>query len=235
MTDIERDLKELGRLVWPDPEQVRRPAVSAQAGRHMGGWLRFGSPLGVLLGTAIALALIGGVSAAGIVALEHHPAASSAETGSGGGTSRLVPPATAGSPQAPGRTVSPSSPNPSARIVPSPQVSSSPFPSPNPPPAGGTLTITQNSRGTYEVRIGTTINVDLNGGALVAPWSMPSSNPAQIVRFERGSRSAEGDVSATFIAAASGQASIQASRSPQCPPVCGLLSYFWHIEIIVIA
>ncbi|HVC40942.1 MAG TPA: hypothetical protein VND54_03080 [Candidatus Saccharimonadales bacterium] len=235
MSDIERDLEELGRHVWPSPEQVRGRVRSGERRRGRGRWHRFGGSLGALLGAAAAIVVIGGVSAAGILALQQHRAGASLGADKNGASGTVVPAANTGGHSGLGGIAAGSGPSESARLSPAPQLSSSPSPSLNPPPVGGTLVVTANSRGTYEVKIGTTISVDLTGGTFSAPWGMPSSTPAQIVRFKRGSRSDGGGVSATFVAVGPGDATIQAAQSPHCPPLCGPPSYLWGIKIIVVA
>jgi len=235
MSDIERDLEEVGRLVWPSPEQVLRRVRSAERHRGPRRRHRFGGPLGTLLGTAAAIVVIGGVSTAGIVALQQHLAGVSSATDTNGASGSVVPAANTGGHSGLGWTSAGSVPSVSARLSPAPQLSSSPSPIVNPQPVGGTLVVTANSRGTYEVKLGTTISVDLTGGTSNLPWGMPSSTPTQIVRFERGSRSDGGGVSATFVAAGPGYATIQAAQSSHCPPLCGPPSFLWRIEIIVVA
>ena len=231
MSDIERDLEELGRQVWPYPERELRRVRSHGRERGRSRALRFGRPLGALLGTALAIVVIGGVSAAGIMALQHH--LSSTSTGSGGTApaADVTPAAHRGQTGARRTSVSTGAAR-SAGIAPGQQLTTTPQPSPQ-PPSGGALTVTANSHGTFEVKVGTTINVDL-AGTSGSNWSMPTSAPIQIVRFERGSRSEGAGVSAAFVAAAVGQATIQASESPHCPPVCGPPSYVWQIHIIVV-
>jgi len=79
-----------------------------------------------------------------------------------------------------------------------------------------------------------TITVDLTGGSAGYTWSVPSSAPNQIVHFSSGSRPGTGDVVATFVAAASGQATIRAALSPNCSPTCGLPAYLWQVQITVV-
>jgi hypothetical protein len=235
MSDIERDLEELGRRVWPDPEPVRRCVVFDNTAHRRGRGPRFSRPLGAFLGIATAIVLIGGASAAGVVALQHHAADARRPGGIGRNDASAGVASGANGAQS-GRTGTStgSRPTASAGVSAAPQLSSSPRPIVQ-SPAGGALTITASSRGTYEVELGTTITVDLTGGPLNSPWSMPSSTPAQIVRLERGLRSAAGGVIATFVAAGIGEASIHAARSPRCPPLCGPPSYLWQVEIVVVA
>ncbi|MHB8489297.1 MAG: hypothetical protein ACYDCS_14975 [Candidatus Dormibacteria bacterium] len=233
MSDIERDLEDLGRRVWPTPEHVRRRVMSGDGARPPVSWRRVGRPLGALLGTGAAIVLIGGASAAGIVALQQHLSVKAPGTGHNGAAAG-VPSGSSGSNSGQGNAAAGSIPAPSDRVSPAPQLALSPTPSPHITPAAGPLTITGVSRGTFEVIVGTTIEVDLPGSTLDA-WGVPSSTSAQIVRFERGSRVSGGGFSATFVAAASGEATIQAVQSPHCPPLCGPPSFFWHVEVIVVA
>lgn len=233
MSDIERDLEELGRHVWPSTEQVLRRVRSGDRHRGPRRRHRFGGPLAALLATAAAIVVIGGVSAAGIVALQQHLAGVSSGADKHDALGSVVPAANAGGHSGLGGISAGSVPSASARLSQAPELSASPNPSLNPQPVGGTLVVTANSRGTYEVKLGTTISVDLAGGTSNSPWGMPSSTPTQIVRFERGSRADDGVVSATFVAAGPGDATIQAAQSSRCPPLCGPPSYLWRIEIIV--
>ena len=79
-----------------------------------------------------------------------------------------------------------------------------------------------------------TITVDLGGVGAGSRWSMPSSAPNQIVRFSSGSHLGSGEVTATFVADAPGQATIQAALSPICSPTCGLPAYLWQVHIVVV-
>jgi hypothetical protein len=233
MSDIERDLEELGRRVWPNPEPVRRRVVSGNAGHRRGRGPRLGRPLGAFLGTAIAVLLIGGGSAAGVVALQHHLAGAPSGTDRNHGSTGVATGATSGQSGRKGTSTG-SQPTASPWVSPAPAPSSSPTPIVQ-PPAGGTLTLTASSRGTYQVEVGTTINVDLSSGSLNSQWSMPSSTPSQIVRLQTSSRAAAGGVTATFVAAGMGNASIHAARSAHCPPLCGPPSFLWQVEIVVVA
>ncbi len=232
MSDLERDLEDLGRRIWPDPERVRSRAMPKDAGPRHGGRRRFHGTLRTLLGTGVAMALIGSVSAAAILQIQHHL------TASPGATRPAAGPATGGA----GRTSGGgepvvasglTSPVATGRLSPSP-VMPSPSPTGQPPPAGGTLTLTQSSGGTFVVRPGMTITVDLGEGSAGSTWSMPSSAPNQIVHFSRGSRLGSGEVTATFVAAAPGQATIQAALSPICSPRCGIPAYLWQVHIAVV-
>jgi hypothetical protein len=234
MSDIERDLDELGRQVWPYPERVLRRLRSGDGQHRQGRGRRFGRPFAALLGTVGAIVVIGGVSAGGIVALEHH-VGGTGSTADNNGTSASVAPAVTGGHSTPVATAAALHPSASARISPGARISASPSLSVTPPPTGSTLVVTAGSRGTYEVKLGTTIVVDLTGGTSNSRWSMPSSTPAQVVRFERGTQAAAGGISATFVAVGTGRATIEAAESPHCPPVCGPPSYLWRIEIIVVA
>jgi hypothetical protein len=235
MSDIERDLEELGRHVWPSPAQVLGRVRSGDRHRLQRRWRRVGRPIGAVLAAAASIVVIGGVSAAGIVALQEHLAGASSGVNKDGASGGVLPAANTGGHSRLGGSSAGSVPSASARLSPAPQPSSSPSPSLNPQPVGGTLVVTANSRGTYEVKLGTTISVDLTGGTANSPWGMPSSTPTQIVRFERGARADDGGVSATFVAAGPGDATIQAAQSSHCPPLCGPPSYLWRIEIIVVA
>lgn len=234
MSDIERDLEELGRDIWPSPEQALRRVDSGDRHARQGRRNRFGRSLVALLATAAAIAVIGGVSAAGIEALQHHLSGASSGVAKHDASGSVLPAANTGSHSGLGGTSAGSVPTASARLSPAPQPSSSPSPNVNRQPIGGTLVVTANSRGTYEVKLGTTISVDLTGGTSNSPWGMPSSTPTQIVRFERGARADDGGISATFVAAGPGDATIQAAESSHCPPLCGPPSYLWRIEIIVV-
>jgi hypothetical protein len=230
MTDLKRDLEEVGKTVWPDPEQVRR-RVPDSSGR------RWRSPrtVGAILATAAVAALIGVVSAPAIIAVEQHLTASTTSTKGapvvGAGTHSSNGGATGKQ-----RLSGPSSPAASDHNAPPPAVSFSPTPVVHSPSSGGSLTLTQQSRGTYVVTLGSTITVTLTGGTPSDPWIMPTSRPDQIVHFARGDRSSAGDVIATFVATAFGQATIQASLSRQCPPLCGgAPTYIWHVQVTVVA
>jgi hypothetical protein len=225
LSDIERDLEDLGQRVWPNPEEIRRRALSGnQRARR-----RFRGAAGIV-GTVAAMGLIGGVSAVGILQLQHHLAASPTSTSP-------TPRAVTGGPGVGAVHVgiigssAQASPAATGHLWPPP--SSSPSPGVHPPPAGGTLTITQNSQGTFVVTRGMTIRVDLAGGTAGYTWSIPSSTPNQIVHFASGSHTS-GGVVATFVAAASGQATIQAALSPDCSRTCGRPAYLWQIHITVV-
>lgn len=235
MSDIERDLDELGRQVWPYPERVLRRLRSDDGQHRRSKGRRFGRPLGALLGTAAAIVVIGGVSAGGIVVLQHHLGGTGSTAANHSASASVAPTVTSGGQSEPGATAAALHPSASARSSPAARLSASPSLSVTPPPTGNTLVVTASSRGTYEVKLGATIVVDLTGGTSNSPWSMPSSTPARVVRFERGTQTTAGGISATFLAAGTGEATIQAVQSPHCPPVCGPPSYLWRIEIIVVA
>ena len=233
MSDIERDLEDLGQRIWSDPEQVRRRAVPDGDVSRPRMRRRLLGPLGTFLGTGVAMALIGSVSVAAILQLQHHLIASPAATNPTPGPATVGAGGNAGPVGAIGSSAQ-ASPAATGRLLPSPLISSPPSPSVHAPPPGGTLTITQSSRGTFVVRRGVTITVDLTGGSAGYTWSMPSSAPNQIVHFSSGSRPGTGEVAATFVAAASGQATIRAALSPNCSPTCGLPAYLWRVSITVV-
>ena len=233
MSDIERDLKDLGQRIWPDPEQVRRHAVPDGDVSRTRRRRRLLGPLGTFLGTGVAMGLIVGVSAVAILQVQHHLTASPVATGPSPGPATVGAGGNAGPVGAIG-SAGQASPTATGRLLPSPLISSPPSPSVHTPPPGGTLTITQSSRGTFVVRRGMTITVDLTGGSAGYTWSMPSSPPNQIVHFSSGSRSGTSEVAATFVAAASGQATIRAALSPNCSPTCGLPAYLWQVQITVV-
>ncbi len=231
MTDLKRDLEEVGRAVWPAPEQVRRRMIDRGSRR----W-RSRRTFGAILATAAIAAVIGAVSAPAIIAVEHdltslstsaHPAPSvgSAAQGSSG---RFTGRQGATGPSTPTASAGHNAPPPAVTVSPSPTVHS--------PSSGVSLVLTQQSRGTYFVTLGSTITVTLTGGTRSDPWMMPTSRPDQIVHFSRGDRSSGGDATATFVATAFGQATIQASLSRECPPLCGGgPTYIWHVQVSVVA
>ena len=146
MSDLERDLEDLGRRIWPDPERVRSRACPRTPDRVTAGGAASTGLCGSLLGTGVAMALIGSVSAVAILQVQHHLAASP------GATRPAAGPATVGA----GRTsgggepvvgVGADEPGATGRLSPSPVSLPSPSPTAQPPPAGGTLTLTQSSRG----------------------------------------------------------------------------------------
>lgn len=63
MTELKRDLEEVGKTIWPDAEQVRRRVFGSVRGK------RWPSPrtLVAILATAAIAALIGAVSAPAII------------------------------------------------------------------------------------------------------------------------------------------------------------------------
>ncbi len=233
MSDLERDLDDLGRRIWPDPERVRNGAMSKDAGPRHRWRRRFPGALRRLLGTGVAMALVGSISAVAILQLQHHLAASP------GATLPTAGPATvgAGRTNGGGRPVYASgqtSPAATGRLSPSPVISPPPSQIAPAPPVGGTLTLTESSRGTFVVRRGMTIKVELGGGSAGSTWSMPSSAPNQIVHFSSGSHLGSGEVIATFVADAPGQATIEAALSPACSSKCGLPAYLWQVRIAVV-
>lgn len=98
----------------------------------------------------------------------------------------------------------------------------------------GTLTLTTADQGRHlTVRVGTRIDVALDGSAPDHMWNEPASNGAAVHR-NSGSADATGDASAVFSAAGAGQARLQADQ--QCPPghFCAQTDS-WFVDVTVVA
>jgi hypothetical protein len=232
MSDIERDLEKVGRQVWPDPTEARRRLTRPSAVRRV-LVRRGGRPGGAAIRAVAVLALSGGAAA---FILAGHPgigatvpsqsdragAQAGRILGSGqGGPSASSVAGTQSTPSAPTAATGHAVPARPGHLPSSPFT---PLPSPGvqPGPVGGVLTLTQNSRGVFPVRPGTTVVVDLTG----VGWSMPSSSAGQVVRFERGAAMPNGDVYARFVVEAVGEAKIQASETLKSGP-----AILWQVQL----
>jgi hypothetical protein len=237
MSDIEKDLKELGASIWPDSTPARQQALAGRGRARPTPRHHVTGRAGGALGSALAVAVIGTLSVGAFLVGHRHidtgsrssavSGAASANVGVAGGqpdghhsvavgsTSAAVstPAATAGT--HPLSSWPPTSaPSPGTQVAP-----------------GTTLTLSQNSRGTFIVRPGTTILVQLSGGG-ASMWTMPATGNGAAVRFDSGS-SSNGSATATFVAGSPGQATIQAGEAPRCPPICGPPSRLWQVDITV--
>jgi hypothetical protein len=237
MSDIEKDLKELGASIWPDPTAARQQVLGGRGRVRPRLQDQVTKRAGAALGSALAVAVIGAVSVGAFLVGHGHidtrsrssavNGAASANVGVAGGqpdghhsvaigatpAAVLAPAATAGT-HAQSSWPPTSAPSPRTQVAP-----------------GTTLTLNQNSRGTFIVRPGTTILVQLSGGG-ASTWTMPATGNGAVVRFESGS-SSNGSATATFVAGSPGQATIQAGEAPRCPPICGPPSRLWQVEITV--
>jgi hypothetical protein len=125
-------------------------------------------------------------------------------------------------------------------VVRTPSPSHTPTPMPTPatvvlPPGSATLT-DRDAGGVFQVRLGTTISVNLNWSTAGEDVNGPASSvPAVVVRTKV--ESASDHVTATFRSVGTGRAFLAADADPLClraSPPCGESTRSWRVIVTVV-
>jgi len=249
MSDLRREIDEIGRRIWPDPHAAHR----AMQARRRRWWLAFLQPRRPQPGMRWLPVLAAVATVAIFVALAgNRPAVESTEHP---GTHTLAPaPVTPGAPE--GRVVPP--PGRSIAVAPSNRPAA-PAPQPvNPPGTGAvavagsppsverpsatsaagaevvTVTLTEADAGrTITVAPGTRIVVTLQGGPH-RQWNAPRALDSAILSTTESAKDAGGGAHGTFVATRTGRTRLVAGQGGCHGPLCLIASpTTWQVRIVV--